>query len=328
MPISIVMPTYNGMAYLEQAIESVLSQNYQDWELIVSDDGSKDDTREYLASIRDPRVKVHFQPKNLGIFGNMNFLFSQVRYDLTQILCQDDYFVDPSALDRLLATWSALPQEIAFLRANHSHDTQCSLTRYQASVLPSIVDPEHSDLFFFVFGCIPGNLTNVSVRTEVVAAVGGFRPDLPSAGDFEFWSRVGRSRPWAISEISVTHARSHQGQASKYLNDKGELLPQMREVLQTLYTELTRKGYEPADLRLMATASYTSLQRDKGVKVLLKGYGTHFLQGVHRELDLSRFSFGWFGGWLIYLGTLGGRVFRVSCAKRLLSRHAHQAVRA
>ena len=91
MPISIVMPTYNGMRYLRQAVESVLQQDCADWELIISDDGSEDGTREYLATIEDPRIRVHLQEKNLGIFGNLNFLFHHVSYGVTQILCQDDY---------------------------------------------------------------------------------------------------------------------------------------------------------------------------------------------------------------------------------------------
>ncbi len=122
MPLSIVMPTYNGMKFVQQAIGSVLSQSYQDWELIISDDGSKDGTREYLSTIRDPRVDVHLQQKNLGIFGNLNFLFGLAGNEITQILCQDDYFVDSGALNRLVERWSQLPNEVAFLRANQSLD--------------------------------------------------------------------------------------------------------------------------------------------------------------------------------------------------------------
>jgi glycosyltransferase involved in cell wall biosynthesis len=318
MPISIVMPTYNGMKYLEQAVNSVLSQSRQDWELIISDDGSKDETRAFLSKLQDPRIQVHFQPSNLGIFGNLNFLFSLASGEITQILCQDDYFVDSGALDRLISEWSAFPPEIAYARFNHQLDSQSRNSLFEDKVLPPIVPPEKSDLFFFIFGCIPGNLSNVSVRTEAVKRAGWFRTDLPYAGDFEFWSRLGRSRPWAIAKTSVSVIRRHEEQASATLNPKGELLPQMRFILETLYQSLSGKGYSATHLRLMATTTYISLHRDAGVKLFVNGRGVGYLRRVSKEFDSSSFSFGSFAGWLIYFACLGGRAFSVSAAKQLV----------
>ena len=318
MAISIVMPTYNGMRFLGQAIGSVLSQSYQDWELIISDDDSKDGTREFLSTIRDPRVKVHFQQKNLGIFGNLNFLFTLAGNEITQILCQDDYFVDSGAVTRLTERWSMLAAEVAFLRSNQTFGIVSRHEAYSARVLPPLIRPEESDLMFFLFGCIPGNLSNVSVRTEAVKSAGGFRADLPYAGDFEFWSRLGRMRPWALAPIPLSHIRSHPEQGSVTLNRKGELVPQVREVLETLYRKLVVQGYKPALLRLMATMTNTSRMRDRGVKDLIRGKGSGYLRVVDRELDTSAFSFGRTMGWLIYFLCMGGRLFTVSVSKQLL----------
>src|SRR3979490_1706921 len=91
--ITLLRPCYNGLKFIAQAIDSVLAQSLADWELIISDDGSKDGTIEFLRSLRDERIKVHIQPTNLGIFGNLNFLFSCVTTPITQILCQDDYLI-------------------------------------------------------------------------------------------------------------------------------------------------------------------------------------------------------------------------------------------
>lgn len=318
MRISIVMPTYNGMKYLQQAIGSVLSQDHQDWELIISDDCSRDGTRDFLSTLRDPRIKVHFQNKNLGIFGNLNFLFTLVENNITQILCQDDYLIDHGSLDRLLREWAALGPEIAFMRCNHMLDANSKLARYATKVLPAIVNPEKSDLFFLIFGCIPGNLSNVSVRTEVVKNEGWFRPDLPYAADFEFWSRVGRSRPWAISKMKVAVIRFHNEQASKTLNPKGELIPQIRGILETLYRNLIAKGHSRELMRLMITLTYISLNRDVGVRAILKGRGSTYLKRVITDLDSADFSFGVFPGWLIYFACMGGRLFRIPVARCLL----------
>jgi glycosyltransferase involved in cell wall biosynthesis len=320
MQISIVMPTYNGMRYLEQAVNSVLSQDLQDWELVISDDGSTDGTRDFLAQLKDPRIKVHFQPKNLNIFGNLNFLFSQARGEVTQILCQDDYFVAPGSLSKLLDLWSTLPPEIAFLRVNHTLDMHKGLAGYEGSVLPPVITPKESDLLFFIFGCIPGNLSNVSVRTTAVRDAGGFRTDLPYSGDFEFWSRLGSSRPWALSQVRVLHVRSHVEQASKTLNPRGELLPQISYILHSLYPRLVESGYPPGLLRLIATLNYVSQHRYTGVRALMKGRGADYLHSVSASFDQSDFSFGPALAWAIFFVSLGGRIFLIPVAKKLLGK--------
>jgi len=65
--ISVLMPVYNGMPYIPEAVESVLAQDEQDWELLISDDGSTDGTRDYLDTVRDSRIKVIHQ-KPIRVF--------------------------------------------------------------------------------------------------------------------------------------------------------------------------------------------------------------------------------------------------------------------
>lgn len=319
MPISIVMPTYNGMKYLKQAVDSVLTQRYQDWELIISDDGSNDGTRDFLSELKDPRISVYLQDKNAGIFPNLNFLFSKARCAMTQILCQDDYFVDEGSLDRLLLQWSGLSPEIAFLRCNHLTDSTSSHAQFEASVLPPIVTPDKSDLFFFIFGCIPGNLSNVCVRTDIVKSAGWFRTDMPYAGDFEFWSRVGHSYPWAISQTSVARIRVHPEQASTFLNKHGELFPQIRQILEALFGSLINKGYPPTLLRLEVTINYISQHRYSGLKAALMGKGSGYLHKVSAQLDSSTIALGTAVGWLVFFVTLGGRLFVNVVSRKLLA---------
>lgn len=71
---SIVLPTYNRKHMIQKAINSVLEQSYSNWELIIIDDGSNDDTNEFIQTYNDPRIKYHYQDnqgkgpaRNLGV---------------------------------------------------------------------------------------------------------------------------------------------------------------------------------------------------------------------------------------------------------------------
>jgi glycosyltransferase involved in cell wall biosynthesis len=312
------MPCYNGLKYIRQAIDSVLSQSLQDWELLVSDDGSKDGTVQYIESLGDERIKVFIQPKNLGIFGNLNFLFARADSPITQILCQDDYLIGPDALQRILAIWSELPTAIAFLRCNHRLDGSSRMMRFEEEVLPPIIEPKTSDLYFFIFGCLPGNLSNVSVRTPVVAEMGWYRTDLPYAGDFEFWSRAGRAHPWALSKAYVVQVRRHAEQASKTLNTKGELLPQLRLVIAGLSERLRAQGYSPSDLRWFASTAYVAQHIHVGIRRAMRGDGWSYLRLVTKLFTGTECFLGKGATWIVYLMSVGGRFLVPTMAKRLV----------
>ena len=60
--VTVVMPTFNRLEYVRAAVASVYAQTFADWELIVIDDGSGDETRRFLRSPPDPRMSVIFRP--------------------------------------------------------------------------------------------------------------------------------------------------------------------------------------------------------------------------------------------------------------------------
>lgn len=70
--VSVVMPVFNGARYISGAIDSILTQDYQDFEFIVVDDGSTDQTASMLSLIKDPRLKVITHKNNMGIVTSLN----------------------------------------------------------------------------------------------------------------------------------------------------------------------------------------------------------------------------------------------------------------
>lgn len=97
--ISIALPVYNGDDYLEEAIQSVLAQDFDDWELVVSDNASTDGTGEILRrhAAADPRIRVHRAERTIGQVENVNRSVEFCRAEWVQFLCHDDVFA-PGAL--------------------------------------------------------------------------------------------------------------------------------------------------------------------------------------------------------------------------------------
>lgn len=92
--VSVIIPTYNRDYIIEQSIQSVLDQTYTDFELIVVDDGSTDDTSELVEAIvaKDKRVKLIHTPGNLGAAGARNFGIQYADGELIAFEDSDDFW--------------------------------------------------------------------------------------------------------------------------------------------------------------------------------------------------------------------------------------------
>ena len=99
MKFSIIIPTYNRAAFLPKAIESVLAQTYTDWELIVVDDGSTDNTREVVAQYNDERI-IYIYQENAERSAARNNGISQAKGDFICFMDSDEY-IDENRLDLL-----------------------------------------------------------------------------------------------------------------------------------------------------------------------------------------------------------------------------------
>jgi len=90
MPISIAIPFYNAEKFLANAIRSVFAQTYKEWELILIDDGSTDNSLSIARSVNDPRVRVISDGKNKKLAGRLNEVTGLARYDYIARMDADD----------------------------------------------------------------------------------------------------------------------------------------------------------------------------------------------------------------------------------------------
>lgn len=105
--VTVLMPTYNVASYVKAAIDSVLNQTYSDFELLVIDDCSTDDTVEEVRKIEDPRIRIVQNERNLGLAENLNRGLS---------LITTEYVARMDGDDIALPHW--LESEITFLEAH------------------------------------------------------------------------------------------------------------------------------------------------------------------------------------------------------------------
>ena len=107
--VSVCMPVYNGAAYVAQAIESVLDQSFRDYELLICDDASSDETPEVCGLYKDSRVRyIRFDDRG-GQARNFNRCLDGARGELVTLLHADDFYL-PDLLGRRVAQLDAYPQ--------------------------------------------------------------------------------------------------------------------------------------------------------------------------------------------------------------------------
>ena len=190
--ISVVIPTFNRLHTLPRAVDSVLAQSEQDFELLIVDDASTDGTDRYLASLADPRVRVFgtrtssAPAQKLGVSGARNRGLKEARADIVAFLDSDDAYrqrvscsrhEQPSRASRTsCARW---PPSI-----NHMH-TKAHETRLQDVKLAPAA-------FEWALMCelLPVAASAIAVRRADALAIGGFNKDLSAWEDREFLIRL------------------------------------------------------------------------------------------------------------------------------------------
>ena len=98
LKLSICMPTYNGAETIVATLESIFAQGYRNFELVVSDDCSRDNTEKIIKSFKDKRIKFFKNKKNLGYGDNLNTFKSRIIGDIMILMAQDDILLKDSLL--------------------------------------------------------------------------------------------------------------------------------------------------------------------------------------------------------------------------------------
>jgi glycosyltransferase involved in cell wall biosynthesis len=183
--VSVLMTTWNGAGFIGASIASVLAQSFTDFELIVVDDGSTDDTSCVLAGIGDPRLRVLRQAVNGGVVAARNAGFAAARGRYVAALDHDD-LSHPERLARQVAYLEAHPGVV--LVATEIEIEEPGARRH-APDHPTGGDPTLMRWLLHVDN--PLTWSSVMVRADAVRRLGAFvRPEYELADDFDLYHRL------------------------------------------------------------------------------------------------------------------------------------------
>jgi glycosyltransferase involved in cell wall biosynthesis len=119
--VSVLVPVFNGEKYLAECLDSVLMQDFPDYELLISEDCSRDGTVAVIEryAAKDPRIRWWRNPVNLGPVANLNFCLRQARGEFIKFVFADDKLLTPSALRQMVQVMAADPTIALVGSASH-----------------------------------------------------------------------------------------------------------------------------------------------------------------------------------------------------------------
>lgn len=301
--ISVILPVYNGASTLAEAFATVCAQPITDMEIIVWDDGSKDESWALISSFTDPRLRA-FSHANKGLAATLNcgiaqasgrYIARQDRDDLVLPgrLAKQLAFLDAHPDIAMVGTWAQIYEGDTPTERYHRHPITCETLRLELLFDNPFV---HSSMM---------------IRTEVLRDIGGYCEDKSRQPpeDYELWSRIARRHRVANIPEVLTVYREVPGSISRT-----GISPFLRNVIliasENLLAVLASRhgpekcvalaelyhGVPPGQLRLSRSAARRMLaDAAKAVGGAPSGWSEEFLasyQRMRRHLD-SRFLRRW-----------------------------------
>jgi len=196
--VSVIIPTHNRAEFLLSAITSVLNQTFQNFEVIIIDDASKDHTREVIANFNDTRIKVIHNQVSKGAAGARNIAIMNSNCEYTAFLDDDDEWV-PEKLKMQTCLLDKSPPEVGGVCTG-----RFEIEKVSGRV--SVYNPEMNDLS-------KGNFITTSsilLRRECFEKCGLFDESMPTNSDYDMWIRISKDFSFKIIKNALVNYYIHE----------------------------------------------------------------------------------------------------------------------
>lgn len=205
--VTVLMPVYNGCDYVAAAIRSVINQDFEDWHLLVINDGSTDSTKEVLEQFKDhPKITIQTNPKNLKLIATLNSGISQITSPYIARLDADD-IMRPQRLS----------EQIKFMEENREV-VLCGTGFYSFSEMDgfgkeTFYPSSQEEIVFRHLVNISFCHPSVIIRNKAIDGL-MFNTSYPHAEDYELFERISSLYPVANLNTIGTSYRIHESSVS------------------------------------------------------------------------------------------------------------------
>lgn len=202
--VSVLMTVYNREKYIAEAIESVLASTYQNWELIIVDDQSKDRSVAIASSFskNEPRIQVYVNSENLGDYPNRNQAACFAKGKYLKYVDADD-MIYPYGLEQLVFFMEQFPKAGYGL---------CSLKQDKYHIYPFQLGPKEAyKRHYFESPLFHKAPLSSIIRRDIFEEIGGFTGKR-MLGDFEMWHLLSQNYPVVLMPYGLVWYREHDDQ--------------------------------------------------------------------------------------------------------------------
>jgi glycosyltransferase involved in cell wall biosynthesis len=252
--VSIVIPVFNGMAHLPQAVESVLTQSHGALDVVLVDGGSTDGSRDWIHGVGDTRVRSIEMPPGITAADNWTEASLAAQGDFVKLLCQDDVLY-PTSISDQLADLAAHPQALFAVAQRDIVDVDGRMLyrgRGCQGLTHGLMDGPTALRAAYLQGTnIFGEPLTVLFRRPVLDAALRWNDERPFLLDLELYTRVLQAGPIAVRKASIGAFRvSSSSWSTRLVREQTEQIRQWQEEMEQILTPRPTAG-ERARARLM-----------------------------------------------------------------------------
>jgi len=227
--VSVIIPCYNGEEFIREAIESVISQTYQKWELIVIDDGSTDNSKEIVDKYRTgQRIKCIQHDTNKGIAKASNTGIKLARGDYLAFLDQDDVWL-PNKLEVQVNCLKNQQEDIGMICTGMVFtDEKLKPQR----IFKGFRDDDQKELVKNIYLQPTNSASVMMVKKRCFSQLGFFNESLHGWADFEMWMRIASQYKIKYIREAVVKKRMH--------TENWQNLPKVRKESKKVFDQAVR----------------------------------------------------------------------------------------
>ena len=271
--VSVCVPSHNYAAFLRPCIDSVLAQTLSDFELVVVDDASTDDSVDLIRSEHDRRLRFFRNPVNVGAIATWNRCLELAQGEHVSFLCADDFFLP----DKLLKQAEYLDREPTVglvhadgywvaengsrqssFAAGFPEELQCYLATDHVTAAPLEMRRLASGYNYI-------HLSSAMFRRHLALDLGGFLARFPYAADWDLWLRLAEHRDLGYIAEPLSALRQHSRNLTWQMRESGQEFRDWYGVAEATFRRWPAGAGECASVRREA----------------LRVIGEHLLRRVH-----------------------------------------------